>query len=194
MSTQLDPPVSFEYDQYHRASARHGLDFHVDQYGYYVEHAGWKSETRPATDAEKMLWRHLVPELPIWDMWSDAGVPEVQALNAVPEEFQSCVWGPEPHTLSAQDVAVLLRLQAFTPCNTRTDLQRGLCGWYTNPEDREPTPTPIYVSRLVPKGYYYHGSLETWRPPTGERVLAPELTPDQKNTVRHRFSSLTCQP
>jgi hypothetical protein len=76
----------------------------------------------------------------------------------------------------------------FTPCNDRASLQRGLVGHY---QGRGPfEPAPIYVSRAIPKGYFYQGTIERWQPPESERVLEPEMDPQLQATIMLELHAL----
>jgi len=180
-------PFGRDEDQLRRVSARHGLHFHINQFGYLTEHAGWKSETRPATDSELQMWQALMPDMPLWRPGHE-DIPDIPVLDATEGELDYALIGEDPFTLNAADVAVLRRMEGFTPCNDRESLQRGLIGHYRGRGPFEPA--PIYVSRVIPKGYYYRGIIEAWRPPEGERVLEPEMDPQLWATIALELRSL----
>lgn len=165
-------PFTQDEDQLRRAASRHGLCFHINQFGYLTEHAGWKSEERPATDPELAMWWALVGMSP-WRPGDDlVGVP---VPDATAEELEYALWGG-PYTLSAADLATLRLLEGFVPYLDRERLLRGLVGRYKDAD--------IYVSRAIPKGYYYEGTIPLWRPPEGGRQLDPGLPPELEAMVR----------
>lgn len=180
-------PINRDEDQLRRVAARYGLHFHINQFGYLTEHRGWKSETRPATDSELQMWQAMVPEVPYWRP-GDGDVPDIPVLDATEGELAYNLLGEDPFTLNAADLATLRRMEGFTPCNDRANLQRGLVGHY---QARGPWgPAPIYVSRAIPKGYFYSGAIERWQPSEGERVLEPEMDPQLWATVTLELRSL----
>ena len=97
--------------------------------------------------------------------------------------------------MNAVDVAALRQLkEKFRPCFDRTDLKRGLIGWFCRapcdyPADHRchhPTETAIYVSRAIQVGYYFEGE-----PPAAilERIegeprrIKDELPIDVEDTI-----------
>lgn len=170
-------PFNRDEDQLRRVAARHGLCFHINQFSYLTEHRGWKSETRQATDEEVQMWVTIFPGMPIWRPGHE-DIPAVPVLDATEGELAYNLLGDGPFTLNVADFAVLRHMEGFAPCNDRESLQRGLIGHYQGP--------PIYVSRAIPKGYFYQGAIEAWRPPEGERVLEPEMDPQLWATIQLR--------
>jgi hypothetical protein len=179
-------PINRDTDQLFRVAARHNLTFHINQFGYLVEHRGYKSEERPATDYELDMWYALVPELRPWKPGDESW--DVPVLDATKGELDYALIGPDPFTFNAADVAVMRHMVGFTPCNDRASLQRGLVGHY---QGRGPfEPAPIYVSRAIPKGYFYQGTIERWQPPESERVLEPEMDPQLQATIMLELHAL----
>ena len=163
-------------DQLRRVANRHELHFHIDQFGYLTEHAGWKSETREATEPELQMWEILVG---LTKRRLDDPIRETPVLDAIPAELEDVLW-KGPYTLCAVDFVVLRGLEGFEPCNEREKLLRGLVGHYREAEYRD---ADIYVSRVIPKGYFYQGIIERFQPPEGERVVDPGLSATIEMTI-----------
>lgn len=154
MGTEIEV-LDRDGDQLRRVANRHGLHFHIDQFGYLTTHAGHKSETREATDAELQMWRALVPGLTEWLPGKAPG--EVPVLDITPSELEDAIW-KGAYSLNVVDAAALRRFKEYTNRSEQERLQQeklrqGLIGHY-----REAI---IYVSPIIPKGYYYQGIVES---------------------------------
>ncbi len=147
-------PIRRETDQYRRIAARHHLHFHIDQFNWLTEHAGWKSESREATEPEQQMWRALCPEVPPFEGWPPR---EIETLDATAEEFAHSIVGEGPYTLSPEDAQVLRGLPEFVPCSDPEQLGRGLIGHFGK--------APIHISEAIPKGYFVYEVVDRWREP-----------------------------
>lgn len=160
-------------------AARHHLHFHIDQFGYLTEHAGWKSETREATDAELQMWLALCPEFPP-GKWPPYEVP---ALDATQKELADCLVGSGPYTLNAQDAILLRTAPGFRPCLVRELLQEGILGYFEG--------ATIHVSRAIPKGYYYQGVVEQQQETSEDgRITSLDLDPLLEGTIQMNLRPL----
>ncbi len=160
----MDLPIQYKQDQSKRIAARFGLHFHIDEFGYLTEHAGWKSETRRATDEELQMWELLVP-----------GWRSVKVLDVTPDELMSTLWWRTgPVYLNPLDIEPLLYIKGFEAELDREELKDGRFGKLEN--------AILYVVREVPHGYFYWNGRRVepwhWQPPEGERTLRPELDAD----------------
>jgi hypothetical protein len=162
-------------DQRDRAARRAGLHFFIDQRGQ-VKHGGYSRESREATEEELGLWQALIGNI--------EGV-----LTADLREFER-LRGHKIVYLNAEDLAVLRSCRdAFEPRNAREEL---LLGWfgtlYAN--------TAIWVSRLIPKGYYLASERVlhelTWRPKGEKREVAPELDEHLRCELEDTLAPLLC--
>jgi hypothetical protein len=167
--------------QCRRAARRAGLNYHIDPYGYVDEGGDESEEQRRATDFELSMWSRLVPPefVPQWPLQTP-----LPSLDATLEEFQN-VYPHSPMTFNAEDFAVLRRYGdklGVLPVLDRALLHRGLVAYWEG--------FPVYVSRLIPKGYYWKGALETWRPPEGERVLNPGIDDQLAFKINRELSDL----
>jgi hypothetical protein len=159
-----------------RIAARNGLHFHIDRNNYLTEHAGWKSETRPATEAEQSMWAALCP--PEWCNipWYD----EVPSLDAIPDELVGSLYCKKgPVYLNAADIAVLRRIDGFEVCTMRELLLDRMIGTFEE--------EPIYAVREVPKGYVYLPQKKVgclhWRPNPKVREIRPSLDPEAEMDI-----------
>lgn len=175
-------PIEHNRIQARRAGKRVGLGwFYIDEWGQVPDGDPW--ETREATDAEKEMWVLLTGlDYCIKPPWERN--QEMPSLDAIPKEFEE-VWFHAAVTFNAADFAVLRRLDGLNPNTDRETLQEGLVAFWErdvcHDEDGNylgemvKRTFPVYINRMVPKGYYLRQALKVWRPPPGERVLAPVL-------------------
>jgi hypothetical protein len=152
------------------------LSFHIDQFGYLSEHNDYETD-RAATDIELQMWHSLCPELPM-PCWPR---PEIPTLGVTPKELSDCLIGDVPYTLNALDVAALRQLPGFEPEIRKEPLQMGTIGRLGK--------AAIYVSRAIPKGYYYQGAIELWLTPE-ESAVEPDLDPQVKAEVQRGLRPL----
>lgn len=167
-----------------RMAARHGFTFHIDG-SYLTPHAGWKSETREATEEEQSMWYQIVGDF------------DPEKLPATPEEvYSSFLYRDGPFTINAEDFQALRQLSRnFDPATERSQLLSGLMGWFIpgdtdRPSTAEevlaymvgdkprPAGIPVYVSRAIQVGFFYEGhepALHARVLPGEPRQLAPEL-------------------
>lgn len=175
-------PIRHNEIQARRAGRRAGLGwFFIDAFGMVPDGDPW--ETREATEAEKMMWVSLTGQDACMKApWERD--QEYPSLNALPEELErACFW--TAITLNAEDFSVLRLLEGLTSNTDRETLQEGLLAYWEREVcyDEEgqylgetiKRNLPVYINRIVPKGYYLKQALKVWRPSSDERVLAPVL-------------------
>lgn len=183
--------IGYREENLRRVARRLGLHFHIDcwlygtnkllGHGMLTEHAGHKSETREATDAELQMWLRMIP---------DGFNPE--ELPATPKEVEdSFRYRKGPFTINATDFQAFRGLRDnFDPCVERVKMLTGLFGWFSmsKPKDPlfqiayrgedDPDARPVYVSRQIPVGFFYEGhhpELHYIPVPGAPRQLAPEI-------------------
>jgi hypothetical protein len=175
----FDPirPFNFEEENCKRLAARYSLGFHIHG-SYLTTHAGWKSETREATEAEQALW--------------DKFCTVEEFLPATLKEVEDCLpYHEGPFTVNPVDMVPILELgyKVFRPCAQREFLEIGLFGWIVNPKLEGITQVekaPIYVSRHIPIGFYYEGDpipeITHWKAP---KIREIKTIPDE---ILHKVS------
>lgn len=147
-----------------RLACRHGLCFHIDRWGT-LRPSGYRDKPQEATEYELDLWMLLIPDswkTPPFEFPTARFQPRV--LDAEPRELES-LSHRENVTVSAEDLAVMRSLPLFLASSDSSELRRGLFGRLGS--------ASVFVSRLIPQGYFHDEALEAWRPPPGSRVLAP---------------------
>lgn len=173
--TDTFAPFNHNDRQSERVARRLGFSFHITLWGDTVEHTGWLGESRKATAPEVAMWARLVPAE--WVPKEGYTGESVPALVAREDEMLAALRVPGPITMSAQDFAVLRSDGRFTPCNDRELLDRGCFGTWNDV-------SPVWVSRAIPVGYYWHGAFETVRPTRENGVLnVPDVDPMLEATI-----------
>jgi len=149
-----------------RIAARCHLAFHIEmspnphvRIGWLTEHAGWKSETREATE----------PEL---DMWQAMETAAGDLTRATLQELQNTLSYREGICyLNAIDLVTLRHDPEFTPELRREELQDGHVGNYNK--------LRVYLSREIPPGWAYlpdeRDEQLHWKPPSGEKQVRPPI-------------------
>lgn len=132
--------IGHESQQCRRMACRLGFHFHINECNNLIEHAGWKSEERPATEIELAMWERLTP--PDWK----AG----ETLDLTREELDgTCPRLGDCYYVGSEDFARMrMFLEADLECNP--DLVRLREGWFGTYKEAR-----FYVTSLIPKGYHY---------------------------------------
>jgi hypothetical protein len=159
-----------------RIAARHHLSFYLsdkleEKIENFIPQTYWiiprcdEDDVREATQCEIELWRALCPKDP-------------DNLTTIFDEIVSSLNGRNhPVTISADDFSVIRRFGAgyFSPCMDREFMVNGFIGTFQEK-------IPIYLSRLIPDGFFYpaHEPKLHWRPNEASNVreIQPELPPE----------------
>lgn len=166
--------IGFEDHLCKRIAARNGLSFYICGETMLVERGEYGDETREPTGAELAMWYSIVPEGERSIVNRAFLSNENLLLEATPKEvFCSLNQYAKVVYLNPRDFAGARDLDAIDPCTTKDLLLTGLICWFG--EKR----TQVYISRHIPQGFYLPCDARipelNWRPPSGERKLAPPL-------------------
>lgn len=142
-----------------RLAARHGLSFHIEL-GHVTTHAGYKSETRPATEEEMELWTALTQP-------DDTGY-----LPATWKEIYDTLGYRTGHaTISPIDFQQVIRHATKETWEPITDADTLRAGYFGILKHTTGYGSHIHVSRAIPCGYFYPGRDEKlYIPNEGESV------------------------
>lgn len=179
--TEVFEPYNHNDIQSERVARRLGLTFHITLDGDTVEHRGYQSLVREATDPELAMWAKLVP--PQW-------VPKgrccylgdaVPADRAEMDEIERALVVPGPITMNPLDFAMLRKRgrDHMDFCTDESLLRRGFQGTWKSE-------SLVWVSRSIPVGYYWRGVYEHPRLPTlveGETLDIPDVDPGLVGTI-----------
>ena len=137
--------------QSERVALRLGFSFHIVD-GAVVEHRGCKSEIRPATSEEREMWAKLTPR-----EW--AGIPDFKDLpspDITVEELGRAFESRSRLTLNPEDASTLPALlgDRFYSFTLEELVAEGCIG------EMEEGVHTVWANPLIPKGYYWRGSLK----------------------------------
>lgn len=155
-------PSNHNLIQLQRLGRRAGI-FHT-----FIDPEGnFRGQDRPATDNERMMWSQLIGHLDT--------LTEADGFIRVPTILKEFWFQPDgPITMNAEDFSVLQpEHHAYTAETQREFLLRGHMGVWKGQS--------LYISRLIPPGYYMKGAPP---PATGmtEEVFIPLM-----RSVLHPF-------
>ena len=167
-------PFNYNTQVADQRAARHGLDFCIDEYNYYVEYRGWKSENRPATDAELVMWSLLNGDL--------SKAPEAETA----EVYDSLEFLKGYVYINAADFAAIRRRKnGFSHSNDR--IKEGIYGTLAPTYEGQTGMAFICVSRYIPPGCYFQSDKQVdelhWE-------LSPEAKaprPDLSKSLRQKM-------
>ncbi len=176
----FEPPYNHNNVQSERVARRLGFAFHITLDGEIMEHQGWRSEYRRATDPELAMWAKLAP--PQWVPNEQGYLGDlVPAERAQMDEIEYALAVPGPITMNPMDYAMLRKRgrDQMDFCTDVSLLRRGFQGTWKDE-------SPVWVSRAIPVGYYWRGVYEHQSLPTlveGETLDIPDVDPGLVATV-----------
>lgn len=178
--TQVFEPYNHNDIQSERVARRLGLTFHITLDGDTVEHRGYQSLARRATDPELAMWAKLVPPEWVPKERGYLGDP-VPAERAQMDEIERALVVPGPITMNPMDFAMLRKngRDHMDFCTDECLLRRGFQGTWKDE-------SPVWVSRSIPVGYYWRGVYEHPKLPAlveGETLVIPDVDPGLVGTI-----------
>jgi hypothetical protein len=177
--TDTFAPFNHDDRQSERLAKRLGFSFYINLWGDLIELPVWDHAARKATAPELAMWAKLVPaEWVPKEGYTGGSVP---VLRATDEEVLAALVAPGPITVNPEEAARIRAVgygrNCFFPCLDRELLDRGRFGTWNDV-------SPVWVSRAIPVGYYWHGAFETVRPTRENGVLnVPDVDPVLEATI-----------